>query len=171
MRNAGRLPASYIQYTPFRQRLYLVAIDEMHLCAQISWGGSFRPAFSQLSKLRDQLEPNSTRLFGTTATLRPDTWKEIRETAGFRPETQPMRTSIYRSDVYLYMHPTDEPRTMYKRILFTALEGCTDERLIPKMIFFVHDVRETTELRALLVLNFDWGGSCSIQLQGLTMGS
>ena len=49
------------------------------------------------------------------------------------------------------MHPTDEPRTMYKRILFTALEGCTDERLIPKMIFFVYDVRETTELRALLV--------------------
>jgi hypothetical protein len=39
------------------------------------------------------------------------------------------------------------------QILFTALrlEGCTDERLIPKMIFFVHDVRETTELRALLV--------------------
>jgi superfamily II DNA helicase RecQ len=79
----------------------------MHLCAQISWGGSFRPAFSQLSKLRDQLEPH-TRLFGTTATLRPDTWKEIRETAGFRPETQPMRTSIYRSDVYLYMHPTEQ---------------------------------------------------------------
>ena len=48
-------------------------------------GGSFRPAFSQLSKLRDQLEPH-TRLFGTTATLRPDTWKEIRETAGFHPE-------------------------------------------------------------------------------------
>jgi len=118
----------------------------MHLCAQISWGGSFRPAFSQLSKLRDQLEPH-TRLFGTTAT---DAWKEIRETAGFHPETQPMRTSIYRSDVYLYMHPTvDEPRTMYKRILFTALEGCKDERLITKMIFFVHDVRETTELRWL----------------------
>ena len=78
---------SVIQYTPFRQRLCLVAIDEMHLCAQISWGGSFRPAFSQLSKLRDQLEPHP-RLFGTTATLRPDTWKEIRETAGFHPETR-----------------------------------------------------------------------------------
>jgi superfamily II DNA helicase RecQ len=100
---------SVIQYTPFRQRLCLVATDEMHLCAQISWGGSFRPAFSQLSKLRDQLEPH-TRLFGTTATLRPDTWKEIREAAGFHPETQPMQTSIYRSDVYLYMHPTDEPQ-------------------------------------------------------------
>jgi hypothetical protein len=93
-------------------------------------------SYSQLSnKLRAQLEPH-TRLFGTTATLRPDTCKEIRETAGFHPEPQPMRTSIYQSNVYLYMHPTDE-------------------RLIPEMIFFVRDVRETTDLRGLLVQWFE----------------
>jgi hypothetical protein len=56
---------SLILDTVFQERLKLVAIDELHLCAEDSWGGSFR---GQLRSLRERPEDH-TRLFGTTATL------------------------------------------------------------------------------------------------------
>ena len=39
---------SVIQDTVFQKRLKLVAIDELRLCAEDSWGGGFRKAMGQL---------------------------------------------------------------------------------------------------------------------------
>jgi superfamily II DNA helicase RecQ len=74
---------SVAQDEVFRRRLQLLAIDELHLCASTSWGGSFRIAMGQIAKLRDQLEPH-TRMFGTTATLTPIAWENIQTNAGIR---------------------------------------------------------------------------------------
>jgi superfamily II DNA helicase RecQ len=97
---------SVIQDSVFQERLKLVAIDELHLCAVDSWGGGFRKAMGQLRSLREQLEDH-TRLFGTTATLTKCNWTDIRMSAGFDPQLQPIRTSVYRSDVFLPMHVAD----------------------------------------------------------------
>ena len=81
---------SVVQYTPFRQRLCLVAIDEMHLCAQISWGGSFRPAFSQLSRLRDQSAGSVRTSYSTIWCHCYPTSRYLEGDSRDCPETQPM---------------------------------------------------------------------------------
>ena len=111
---------SVLQDSLFRDRLCLVAIDELHLCSSESWGGSFRPSLGQLVKIRDQLDSH-TRLFGTTATLRDSVWDEIRTSAGFHIHTAPIRTAVYRPDVFLHMLPTDDPKPLFKRILYSSI--------------------------------------------------
>jgi hypothetical protein len=58
--------------------------------------------------------------------------------AGFDPQLQSIRTSVYRSDVFLCMLPTDNPTDIFKKTLYTAMEESRDGE-VPKMIFFVHD--------------------------------
>jgi superfamily II DNA helicase RecQ len=91
-RDAGSF-ISVLQNDSFLDRLHLVAIDELHLCAKDNWGGNFRPALGCLHLLRQQCKAH-TRLFGTTATLTPRAWREVKISAGFRPETEVPRTSI-----------------------------------------------------------------------------
>ncbi|KAN0071795.1 hypothetical protein V8E54_010391 [Elaphomyces granulatus] len=78
---------SVIQDTVFQERLKLVAINELHLCAEDSWG-------------RRQ-------------------WVKY--------EAFPIRTSVYRSDVFLYILPTDNPTDIFKKILYTAVEESRDD--------------------------------------------
>ena len=134
-----------IQDTVFQKRLKLVAIDELHLCAEDSWGGGFRKAIGQLRSLREQLEDH-TRLFGTTPTLTKSNWTDVRMSAGFDPQLQPIRTSVYRSDVFPCMLPTDNPTDIFRKILYTAMEESRDGE-VPKMIFFVHNTLDTIDLR------------------------
>ena len=142
---------SVLQDDVFRRRLQLVAIDELHLCARTSWGGSFRPALGQISKLRDQLDEH-TRLFGTTATLTSKNLEEIRASAGFDNDVEPIRTEIYRDDVFIKMLPTDDWKTMCRQILYTALEEAlaSPERRLSKMIFFVDEVKQTQQMKEFI---------------------
>lgn len=139
---------SVAQDEVFRRRLQLLAIDEMHLCASTSWGGSFRVAMGQIVKLRDQLEPH-TRMFGTTATLTPSAWKDIQPNAGIRTgeHLHMIQTDIYREDVFLYILPTDDLKTTYKQILYTALEGSPSTALLVRIIFFVETQNDTILLK------------------------
>jgi superfamily II DNA helicase RecQ len=139
---------SFTQDEVFRRRLQLLAIDELHLCASTSWGGSFRTAMGQIAKLRDQLEPH-TRMFGTTATLTPTAWEDIQVSAGIRTgeSLRMIRTDIYREDVFLYILPTDDVKSTYKQILYTALERSPSAALLLRIIFFVETQNETILLR------------------------
>jgi superfamily II DNA helicase RecQ len=139
---------SVAQDEVFRRRLQLVAIDELHLCASTSWGGSFRTAMGQIVKLRDQLEPH-TRMFGTTATLTPTAWEDIQANAGIRTGEylHMIRTDIYREDVFLYILPTDDVKSTYKQILYTALERSPSTALLLRIIFFVETQNDTILLR------------------------
>ncbi|KAN0078665.1 hypothetical protein V8E54_005178 [Elaphomyces granulatus] len=110
------------QTTADTKRLKLVAIDELHLCAEDSWGGGFRKAIGQLRSLH------------------------VRMSAGFDPQLQPIQTSVYRSDVFPCMLPTDNPTDIFRKILYTAMEESRDGE-VPKMIFFVHDTLNTIDLR------------------------
>ncbi|KAF2188827.1 hypothetical protein K469DRAFT_71901 [Zopfia rhizophila CBS 207.26] len=78
--------SSVLQDHEFRRRCRLLAIDEIHICAQDSWGGGFQPEFGQLAKVREQLS-DEARLFGTTATLTVKNEVEIRQSAGFATDT------------------------------------------------------------------------------------
>jgi superfamily II DNA helicase RecQ len=138
---------SVLQNNSFLDRLHLIAIDELHLCAKDNWGGNFRPALGCLHLLRQQCKAH-TRLFGTTATLTSKAWTEVKISAGFRPETEVLRTSIYRNDVYLYMLPTDNPKSVFKRILLKALnEAPSRGGLVPKIIFFVSWITDVMTLK------------------------
>lgn len=138
---------SVIQNDSFLDRLHLIAIDELHLCAKDNWGGNFRPALGCLHLLRQQCKAH-TRLFGTTATLTTRAWTEVKMSAGFRPETEVLRTPIYRDNVYLYMLPTDNPKSVFKRILWKALgEAPSRGGLVPKVIFFVSWIADAVILK------------------------
>lgn len=139
---------SVAQDEVFRRRLQLLAIDELHLCASTSWGGSFRTAMGQIAKLRDQLEPH-TRMFGTTATLTPTAWEDIQTNTGIRTgeRLHLIRTDIYREDVFLYILPTDDLKSTYKQILYTALERSPSAALLLRIIFFVETQNDTILLR------------------------
>jgi superfamily II DNA helicase RecQ len=138
---------SVIQNDSFLDRLHLVAIDELHLCAKDNWGGNFRPALGCLHLLRQQCKAH-TRLFGTTATLTTRAWTEVKISAGFRPGTEVLRTPIYRDDVYLYMLPTDNPKSVFKRILWKALDEAPSRGgLVPKVIFFVSWIADAVILK------------------------
>lgn len=138
---------SVLQDSEFKRRLALIAVDEIHLCSEKSWGGSFRSAMGQLFRLRQQVGEH-TRMFGTTATLRQPIWEEVCQSTGFNATTSVIRTSIYRSDVFLYMLPTDEPKAMFKRVVLSAYKQAQEsERLLPKTIFFMKEVSSCTSAR------------------------
>lgn len=74
-----------------------------------------------LCLLRAQLNDH-TRLFGTTATMTPEAWVSIRKETGFRKHTRLIQTSIYRKDVFFYLLPSDNSRSVCKQILYTAVD-------------------------------------------------
>ena len=135
-----------LQNPEFQRRLRLVAIDELHLCAKNGWG-DFRPQFSHLSQLRAQL-PDLVPVFGTTATLTTMNEAEIRASAGFRPDTIVLRTSIYREDIFLRLLPTKDPKSVCRQVINTAITEAlaSSTRELQKMIFFVKTVKETVAL-------------------------
>ena len=146
---------SVLQYPEFQKRLYLVAIDELHLCSERSWGGSFRPAMGQLHKIREQLL-NHTRLFGTTATLKPSDWDKLKDRAGFRNPVCFIRANIYRHDVYMHIMPFPDPLGIIKRIIYTALSQAgnvdsTVETRIPKIIIFLAEIAHCVDLRDRII--------------------
>ena len=149
-RDAGTF-TSVLQDPTFQDRCGLVAIDELHLCAETSWGGGFRIAFGQLSRLRDQLNDH-TRLFGTTATLTSKSEVDIMGSAGFRCK-EVIRTPVFRPDVFVLVHPTNEPAAICRQVLYTALEEAlaSPTRLLRKMIFFVDKVRDTDVLQGNII--------------------
>jgi hypothetical protein len=72
----------------------------------------------------------------------------VKISAGFRPETEVLRTSIYRDDVYLCMLPTDNPKSAFKRILWKALDEAPSRGgLVPKTIFFVSWITDAMVLK------------------------
>ena len=145
---------SVLQDHMFRQRCHLVAIDELHLCASNSWGGGFRPHYGQLAKLRRQLDEH-TRLFGTTATLTSRNCMEIIGSAGFTNLRggRPIRTTVYRNDIFIKLIPTERGKDVCRQIVYTALEEAIHQpgHALPKMIFFVDHVKDTVDLQQCIV--------------------
>jgi superfamily II DNA helicase RecQ len=78
-RDAGSF-TSVPQKCRFLDRLHLIAIDELHLCAKDNWGGIFRPAVGCLHLLRQQYKAH-TCIFGKTATLTTRAWTEVKISA------------------------------------------------------------------------------------------
>ena len=135
-----------LQNPDFQRRLRLVAIDELHLCAKNGWG-DFRPQFSHLSQFRAQL-PDLVPVFGTTATLTTMNEAEIRASAGFRPDSIVLRTSVHREDIFLRLLPTKDPKSVCRQVINTAITEAliSSTRELQKMIFFVKTVKETVAL-------------------------
>ena len=69
----------------------LVAIDELHVVSE--WGTSWRPAYSKLSILRNQINLD-VPWFGTSATLDPEMLITVKELVGFNSSTVTQKTSV-----------------------------------------------------------------------------
>ena len=69
----------------------LVAIDELHVVSE--WGTSWRPAYSKLSILHNQINLD-VPWFGTSATLDPEMLITVKELVGFNSSTVTQKTSV-----------------------------------------------------------------------------
>jgi superfamily II DNA helicase RecQ len=107
----------------------LVAIDECHLVKQ--WK-DFRPAFASIGELRMSMREDVV-WFGCSATVDDETEEFILRNAGFRQlgsnpyQTEVIRTSINRADIFLCVQPV--PRG--KRASYEALYFLLDESVEP----------------------------------------
>jgi superfamily II DNA helicase RecQ len=122
----------------------LLAIDELHLCAPNSWGGTFRPTLSVIHKLHDQL-PDSVLLLSTTATLTTKNWVILQKSTGFKA-IQPYRTPIYREDIFLHITPLNNYTNMVKHIVRSLLAAGAARRPA-KAIFFTDKKVGTVRLK------------------------
>ena len=85
-----------------KQKLNYMVIDEAHCISQ--WGHDFRPDYSRLGEIREELSLPVTSAFTATASLktRMDILKNLRLPAN----TQIFKKSIYRPELYLTVsHP------------------------------------------------------------------
>jgi len=99
----------------FQQRLVLVAIDELHVLEQ--WGTTWRPTYSRLHILRSRIN-SIVPWFGTSATLDPDTLKEVKTLAEFDDTTCVQKTSIDRPEIKLTIKPLEYPANSFRDLEF-----------------------------------------------------
>lgn len=99
----------------FREKLCLVAIDELHVVDQ--WGNDFRPAYSRLAILRKRL-PRDVPWFGTSATLDPDMLKQVKELMDFNSDVKVMRTSVDRPEIGFEIRPMEHAATSFSDLKF-----------------------------------------------------
>lgn len=80
----------------FTDRLYLLAVDEIHLVEE--WGKQFRPLYAEIEKVRKRI-PAHIPLVGVSATMTPKIRAKVVSKAGFLPNYQLMQTSLDRPEI------------------------------------------------------------------------
>ena len=75
----------------FTDRLFLLAVDEVHLVDQ--WGKAFRPLYAEIEKVRKRI-PCNVPLLGVSAILTKQAQNDVLEKAGFKPGYRLMQTSL-----------------------------------------------------------------------------
>ena len=140
-----------------RDRLILVAIDELHLNSKEQWGGSFRPDMSKLHVLRQRL-PFDVPILGVTATLTKNMTTDVLDSCGFRHDTVITRYSIYRNTIKFHLEATSDSVIMQKRVVHTILRRgrqrysqVLSTLLMPKAIFYVQAITDTEYLRRSII--------------------
>ncbi|EEH06948.1 ATP-dependent DNA helicase [Histoplasma capsulatum G186AR] len=127
-----------LQDPTLQEKIGLVAIDECHLITQ--WSG-FRGQFARLGHLRLLLREDIV-WFGCSATLSSKDEDIILQNAGFRSvgdnprQTQIIRTSINRPDIFIGIHPIPRGKlASYDMLYFLLNEAVdTDGKIIPQSI-------------------------------------
>lgn len=71
----------------FTDRLYLLAVDEIHLVEE--WSKQFRPLYAEIEKVRKKI-PAHIPLVGVSAIMTPKIWAKVVSKAGFLPNYQLM---------------------------------------------------------------------------------
>jgi superfamily II DNA helicase RecQ len=156
----------------FQSRIGLVAIDKYYLIKQ--WE-IFRVEFTILGQLRIILR-SDILWFGCSNTLRKETENYILYHAGFRPlgchqwQIKVIRTSVNRSDLFIYIRPIPRRKLNSFNILYFLLDVSTESgdstesgeviiltpERIPKTIVFIDSIAQVQaaadSLRAMLYL-------------------
>ena len=99
-----------------KQHIFLLAIDEAHCIPQ--WGEDFRPDYSRLGEVRDQLNNPVTQAL--TATACADTQKSILQTLNLPSDTKIFKESILRKNLYFsvqFIVGIDNKLSVLKQIL------------------------------------------------------
>jgi ATP-dependent DNA helicase RecQ len=114
----------------------LIAVDEAHCISQ--WGYDFRPAYLEISKLRELLE--GVPLLALTATATPEVCDDIQKQLSFR-EPNLLRKSFDRENLtYLVKYTEDKPGELLR--LLKEIEG--------NGIVYVRSRRKSREISQLL---------------------
>ncbi|EDN07265.1 predicted protein [Histoplasma mississippiense (nom. inval.)] len=127
-----------LQDPTLQEKIGLVAIDECHLVTQWS---QFRSQFARLGHLRLLLREDIV-WFGCSATLSSKAEDIILQEAGFRSigvnprQTQVIRTSINRPDIFIGVHPIPRGKLVSYDMLYFLLNEAidTDGKIIPQHI-------------------------------------
>lgn len=80
----------------FTDRLYLLAVDEIHLVDQ--QGQAFRPLYTEIEKVQKRI-PYYVPLLGVSATLTKQARVRILDKAEFKPDYRLMQTSLDRPEI------------------------------------------------------------------------
>jgi hypothetical protein len=146
----------------FQQCLVLIAIDELHVLEQ--WGTTWRPTYSHLRILRSHIN-NTVPWFGTSATLDPDTLREVKTLAEFDETTYVLKTSIDCPKIQLTVKPLEYPTNSSCDLKFVVNPAQTYPQASnlrdPLIRVLDHTLIDQTELQCLIHAN-DLTGTCAL---------
>ncbi|KAF8446420.1 P-loop containing nucleoside triphosphate hydrolase protein [Boletus edulis BED1] len=130
---------SLLAMPAYHKRMIGIVIDEAHCISQ--WGGDFRPAYSELDKLRSFV-PLNVPIYATTATMSPSILGEVRRVLHIDPvESFYLNLGNDRSNV------TQECRTIPNATSTSALdfvyEGAESVDDLPRALIFVNKVLDS----------------------------
>ena len=138
-----------LDQSSFTDRLYLLAIDEIHLVDQ--WGQSFRPLYAEIEKVRKRI-PCHVPLLGVSATLTKATRSRILDKAGFLPNYKLTQTSLDRPEImqlYRFMEHSKASCLDLQFILKTAAKAND----IQKTVIFVNSIND---IRPMINIFVEW---------------
>ena len=132
-----RLGTEIFQTKLRRMNVSMICVDESHCISQ--WGYDFRPAYLQISEIREMLP--GVPVLALTATATPEVVEDIRRQLGFKEDSRTYQMSFERKNLAYIIRPTEDKEEELLHIL-RKTEGSA--------IVYTRNRRRTREVTELL---------------------
>jgi ATP-dependent DNA helicase RecQ len=124
-----------------KMKVNLIAVDEAHCIAE--WGYDFRPAYLDISKIRE-LQPE-TPILALTATATADVIDDVQNKLNFK-QHHVIQKSFNRSNLSYYIHESANKRQDLYRILKknvgSGIIYCNTRKKVKDIYLFLHEKGE-----------------------------
>ncbi|MCJ1465984.1 hypothetical protein MMC07_004603 [Pseudocyphellaria aurata] len=122
---SGDFKSQILRHPEFRDRLSLLAIDEIHLVDK--WGQDFRPLYAEIEKIGKRI-PCNIPMLGVSATLTAKVRKQVVRKAGISAEYRLMHTSLDRPEIMQIHHFMEHPLASCSDLQFLFHEAKNIEK-------------------------------------------